>query len=85
MPKLFLQCPNCKNIITKQTNNINSNTIKKLFGEMSPYCEGCLKASLGKIELKIIKFDWETEASPTNVSSVPTKMPMKDTKSPRIA
>jgi len=72
--KIFLECPNCKNIYKKTLEGkLTSNNLKSIVSTMS-YCPQCLKNNLGKILLKVKKFDWEKETETTNSSTVPIKL-----------
>ena len=75
MPKIFLQCPNCKSISEKSINgSVTGKRLQELFKTSSNYCPKCSKNGVGKIVMNIIKFDWEKEAQPLNKSSIPIKV-----------
>jgi hypothetical protein len=71
--KIFLECPNCFNKTTLQSNKaLTSNNIKALL-DRKTFCELCKSAGLGNIELRIINFDSEREGQSLSNSKVPTK------------
>jgi hypothetical protein len=72
--KIFLECPNCHNKTILQSNkSASSNNIKDLLGKKT-FCEVCKKNQLGNIELRVIGFDGEREATTIPGSKVPTKL-----------
>lgn len=56
--KITMECPNCKNktILTLE-NKLSSGRLKNLFETNTTYCTICANKGLGKIILKVIKFD----------------------------
>jgi hypothetical protein len=56
--KIIMQCPNChfETILTLE-NKLSSGRVKNLFENNSTYCTACASQGLGKIILKVIKFD----------------------------
>lgn len=71
--KIFLECPNCFNKTTLQSNKaLTSSNVKSLL-DKNTLCEFCKKAGLGSIELRIINFDSEREGQSLSNSKVPTK------------
>ena len=57
--KVILKCPACHNeTIVKLKNRASSKNIMEELTDFH-YCVNCEKAGLGKIDLNVIKFDWE--------------------------
>ena len=71
--KIFLECPNCHNKTSLQSNkSLSSNNVKALLDKKT-LCEPCKKNGLGNIILRIVSFDGEREGTSLSVSKVPTK------------
>ena len=76
----MLRCPNCQNETVLQLNyKASSARLAKLF-ENNNICQPCLKKGLGKIQLNVVKFDWEekVQSRPEESSQVPTKLDKTD-------
>ncbi len=58
--KIFLSCPNCKSQkVLHMSKLLNSRNILQTFKDNKTYCEECLNKNLGKIVMKVDKFDRE--------------------------
>lgn len=76
--KIFLECPNCRNIIeTSTAGKINSSRIRNLF-KNSRYCQLCIKNGSGKFELRVKKCDREKDTEAKQDSVVPARIKKVD-------